>query len=213
MSASTMFLRSLVRPVLSAISCNGTAPKALLQIEGRSHVASSLFTSSRLRCDAEEGEPQAERDPLKDRSKVIPVETSMKYLNSDAYKTTYGTDPVWKKYRRNFKGAFAPRKTRKTCIRKNMLSTGNPCPICRDEYLVLDYRNVELLTQFVSPFNGEILPYQKTNLCQRRHKELLVSVEKARDYGLLTFDVPFREYNYSEYYNPKQESSSSSSST
>lgn len=212
MSASTMFLRSLVRPVLSAISSNGTTSKTLLQVEGRSHAASSLFTSTRLRCEAEEGEPQAERDPLKDRSKVIPVETSMKYLKSDAYKTTYGTDPVWKRYRRNFKGAFAPRKTRKTCIRKNMISTGNPCPICRDEYLVLDYRNVDLLTQFVSPFNGEILSYQKTNLCQRRHKELLVAVEKSRDYGLLTFDVPFRAYDYSDYYTPKQESGSSSSS-
>lgn len=39
-----------------------------------------------------------------------------------------------------------------------MISTGNPCPICRDEYLVLDYRNVDLLKQFISPFNGAILP-------------------------------------------------------
>lgn len=40
----------------------------------------------------------------------------MQHFVFTAYKTTYGTDPVWKRYRRNFKGAFAPRKTRKTCI-------------------------------------------------------------------------------------------------
>ena len=41
-------------------------------------------------------------DP-KDRSRVIPPEISMKYMESVAFKTTYGSDPVWKKYRRNFK--------------------------------------------------------------------------------------------------------------
>lgn len=31
------------------------------------------------------------------------------------YATTYGTEPIWVQYRRNFKGQFAP-ATRKTCI-------------------------------------------------------------------------------------------------
>lgn len=44
------------------------------------------------------------------------------------------------------------------------------------------------------------MSYSKTGICQQKHKELLVAVERARDYGLLTFDVPFREFNYSEYY-------------
>lgn len=101
---------------------------------------------------------------------------------------------------------FPPRKTRKTCIRKGMLSTGNPCPVCRDEYLVLDYRNVDLLKQFISPQSGEVINYSKTGVCQKRHQELLISVERARDFGYLTFDVPFREYDYSEYYNEKNES-------
>ena len=40
-------------------------------------------------------------DP-KDRSRVIPPEISMKYMESVAFATTYGNDPIWKKYRRNF---------------------------------------------------------------------------------------------------------------
>nr|CAD7438857.1 unnamed protein product [Timema bartmani] len=133
----------------------------------------------------------------KDRTKVIPVETSIRYLKSKV--------PVWVQYRRNHKGAFPPRKTRKTCIRQGAISTGNPCPICRDEYLVLDHRNVELLRQFISPFTGEILSYTKTGVCQKRHQELLVAIQKARDFGFVTFDVPFRVYDYSEYYKPQSD--------
>lgn len=80
------------------------------------------------------------------------------------------------------------------------MSTGNPCPICRDEYLVLDYRNLDLLKQFISPHTGEVLSYSKTGLCQKRHLQLIVAVEKAKDCGLIEYDVPFREYDYSEYY-------------
>jgi len=107
-------------------------------------------------------------------------------------------------FRRNHKGMYAPRKTRKTCIRQNRISTGNPCPICRDEYLVLDYRNTELLEQFISPHSGDVLSYSKTGLCQKSHLRLMVAVQQARDSGYLTYDVPFREYDYSEYYGQEQ---------
>ena len=40
-------------------------------------------------------------DP-KDRSRVIPPGVSMKYMESVAFKSTYGNDPIWKKYRRNY---------------------------------------------------------------------------------------------------------------
>ncbi|XP_065355452.1 small ribosomal subunit protein mS40 [Calliphora vicina] len=142
----------------------------------------------------------------KDRSQKIPVETSIRYLKSDAYQQTYGQQFVWEQYRRNHKGLFPPRQTRKTCIRKDTITTGNPCPICRDEYLVLDHRNIELLKQFISPHSGEVLSYTKTGLCQKKHLQLLVAVERAKDYGLLTFDVPFREFDYSEFYDKKVES-------
>ncbi|XP_029039822.1 28S ribosomal protein S18b, mitochondrial [Osmia bicornis bicornis] len=157
--------------------------------------------STFVRFDEEvEGTEQAKKiDPSKDRSKIIPVETSIKYLESSAYKTTYGNDPVWKPYRRNFKGQFAPKKTRKMCIRNGVISTGSPCPICRDEYLVLDYRNIELLKQFVSQYTGETLDPSCTGLCQRAHKDLLVALMKAKEYGLLIHDVPYRYYDYLEW--------------
>lgn len=33
-----------------------------------------------------------------------------------AYKQSYGDEPIWKYYKRNFKGHIPPKKTRKTCI-------------------------------------------------------------------------------------------------
>jgi len=139
------------------------------------------------------------RDPAKDRTKTIPLEVSVRYMQSSAYKQTYGDNHVWVLYRRNFKGQFAPKNTRKSCVRKGMISTGNPCPICRDEYLVLDYRNEKLLRQFISPFNGEVLSSFKTGVCQEKHAMLIAEIEKAKEHGILLFDIPFREYNYDEY--------------
>ncbi|XP_054282715.1 28S ribosomal protein S18b, mitochondrial [Macrosteles quadrilineatus] len=150
---------------------------------------------------SEESDDQAKKivDSAKDRSKVIPVDVSIQYLQSSAYKTTYGEDPVWTHYRRNHKGSIPPKKTRKRCIRQNQITTGNPCPICRDEYLVLHPKNINLLKQFISPHTGETLSYRTTGLCQHRHNELLVAILQAKDLGLITFDLPFHEYDYSEY--------------
>ncbi|XP_028161145.1 small ribosomal subunit protein mS40 [Ostrinia nubilalis] len=167
-------------------------------------LADSRITSFKLYSDKPEetsAEDDSEKtvDPSKDRTKIIPVEISMKYLQSSAYKQTYGDKPVWTLYRRNHKGGFAPRKTRKSCVRNGVISTGNPCPICRDEYLVLDHKNTKLLQQFISEYTGQILDAFNTGLCQKKHKELLVAIERAWDQGYLTYDVPFREYDYSLY--------------
>ncbi|KOC70523.1 28S ribosomal protein S18b, mitochondrial [Habropoda laboriosa] len=137
----------------------------------------------------------------KDRTKIIPVEISMKYLKSKAYKETYGNDPVWKQYRRNYKGNILPRKTRATCIVCGLIATGSPCPICRDEYLILDYHNIDLLRQFISQYDGQILHYNFTGLCQKAYKDLCVAIIKAKEYGILTYDVPFRYYDYVEWKN------------
>ncbi|XP_052600085.1 28S ribosomal protein S18b, mitochondrial isoform X3 [Peromyscus californicus insignis] len=69
-----------------------------------------------------------------------------KYLDSEEYQNRYGSRPIWADYRRNHKGGVPPQQTRKTCIRKNKV-TGNPCPICRDHKLHVDFR-VSSVTTF-----------------------------------------------------------------
>ncbi|XP_063522055.1 small ribosomal subunit protein mS40 isoform X2 [Pongo pygmaeus] len=83
-----------------------------------------------------------------------------KYLESEEYQERYGSRPVWADYRRNHKGGVPPQRTRKTCIRGNKV-VGNPCPICRDHKLHVDFRNVKLLEQFVCAHTGIIFhaPY------------------------------------------------------
>merc|ERR1712226_1812160 len=135
---------------------------------------------------------------VKDRSRVIPVETSMKYMESVAFRNAYGELPVWAKYRRNHPRAYAP-QTRETCIRQGRVTTASPCPICRDEYLVIDYRNVALLKHFVDPYTGQTLSTRKTNICQKKMRLLSVEIERAKDHGYIEVDVPAVEYDYSQY--------------
>lgn len=149
--------------------------------------------------DTKDEDKSEEVDPSKDRSKVISPETSIRYLESKAYYDTYQDQPVWVPYRRNFKGTIAP-PTRKTCIRHSQISTGSPCPICRDEYLVLHYTNVKLLKQFICPYTGEIYKTRKTGLCQMQQKNLLIAIQMAKDYGTIMFEVPFRRYDYEEFF-------------
>lgn len=70
----------------------------------------SFHSCARLRCDVKPGENEngfesnnLTADELKrqknDRTRVIPVETSMRYLKSSAYKETYGDQLVWEQYR------------------------------------------------------------------------------------------------------------------
>ncbi len=54
-----------------------------------------------------------ERDP-KDRTREIPVELSMRYLESPAYRETYGDSKIWELYRRNFHKGKTWRPTRRS---------------------------------------------------------------------------------------------------
>merc|ERR1719225_1211099 len=157
--------------------------------------------------DLEDDEDQKKRDDWmanytgdpKDRTRIIPLEKSIAYMESDAYRQTYGNHRVWELYRRNFSQGRKNAPTRKTCIRQNKISTGNPCPICRDEYLVLDYRNMKLIEQFIEDYTGQIYDTKMTGVCQTKHGEILLAIDRARDLGLLTVDQPFVEYDYSKY--------------
>ncbi|CAF1255745.1 unnamed protein product [Rotaria magnacalcarata] len=131
---------------------------------------------------------------------VTDIETSLRYMESDAYKTVYGSEPVWKNYVRNRTKQRFPHYTRDFCVEEGLYIRGNPCPVCRDEYLLLDYRNVKLLKQFVNDHTGEVEPVLKTSICQAQLRNLRVALRKAYDFGLMTYEIPFRTYDYRDYY-------------
>jgi len=160
------------------------------------------LTTSYIRCRQGEDETNwviNRSQDGRDRSRQIPLELSMAYLESAAFKETYGDKKIWELYRRNLPGRRIAAKTRHSCIKDGRVETGNPCPICRDEYLVVDYRNVKLLEHFLTDYNRRELGWETTNVCQTQYRNLRVAIEKARDYGYLDVDAHFVEYDYSKY--------------
>lgn len=136
-----------------------------------------------------------------DRRIKVDHRDSIKYMESEAYKKTYQDHLVWKIYRRNHKAEFPSENTRPNCVNQDgFLDTSYPCPICRDEYLVLHEDNVKLLSQFIDPFTGEVVSRRKHGLCLKQYRNLIISIIKARDLGNLTHKIPDRLYDYKEYY-------------
>lgn len=149
------------------------------------------------------------RDRSKERDRRIPIlwDVSIRYMESEAYKKAYGDFLVWQLFRRNrpYRFDIPGRHIRISCIGDDgFIQYGQPCPICRDEYLVLDYRNIKLLKQFIQPATQQVYPARKTNLCQKKHEQLLVEVLKAKDYGTLVYQLPFKQFDYTNYYTPNQ---------
>uniref|UniRef100_A0A1I8I1M8 ERIC3 protein n=3 Tax=Macrostomum lignano TaxID=282301 RepID=A0A1I8I1M8_9PLAT len=128
------------------------------------------------------------------------LDESLRYMASAAYKEVYGERPVWFHYRRNLRGSFEASKPRQRCFNtEGVYIRANPCPLCRDEYLVLDYRHSDLLVQFLDPQSGLLLGVGKVQVCKHQYDKLQLEVEKAFDSGYLEAPVPFRFYDYSLY--------------
>ncbi|VDM25249.1 unnamed protein product [Hydatigera taeniaeformis] len=108
--------------------------------------------------------------------KPVSLEESIQYLSSPEYQELYRGKPVWFYFRRNYKGHFPPKYPRKSCT------------------------NVGLLKQFLHPLSSDILEPKVTGLCEVQHKALLLAIEMARDMGTIQMRVPFRLFDYSEYY-------------
>lgn len=180
-------------------------PKQVVPLQHHPLLCRPIVTTVRCYQKEEEdsGTPkQAVKERLEGERGYTPLKvdwkTSIEYMESKAYYDTYGDEPVWKPYRRNFPGHFTP-ETRKKCIRKGEISTGSACPVCRDDYLVIDYRNLKLLKQLVREETGEPFPSKRTGLCRQQQRKLELELAKAVDYGYMETVVPYRSYDYKEY--------------
>lgn len=136
-----------------------------------------------------------------DRRIKVDYQESIRYMDSEAYKKTYHGHLVWRLYRRNHKNQFPREGTRPSCVNaEGFVDTSYPCPICRDEYLVLHPENAKLLGQFIDPYTGEIITRKNHGLCLRQYRNLIIAILQAQDLGTLVYHVPERMYNYKEYY-------------
>ena len=58
------------------------------------------------------------------------------------------------------------------------------CPLSGKEAPSIDYKNIRLLKKYTSD-NGKILPSRITNVCQRKQRELSLSIKRARNLALI----------------------------
>nr|XP_022324328.1 uncharacterized protein LOC111125126 [Crassostrea virginica] len=128
----------------------------------------------------------------------VSVEESIDYFSSAAFRKAYGTDKVWKNYKRNYKGNITP-KPRYTCMHKGIFLTNNPCPVCRDIYFVVHHTHVQLLKQFLDTNTIQIADNMKTGVCRKQQRNLVRAAEQAIEEGYLEGPVLFKTYDMDYY--------------
>jgi len=130
------------------------------------------------------------------------IEEQIKYMASQVYENTYKGLPIHKWYRRNVKGQlYLQPPPRMFCIDKEgKFNVNHACPVCRDEYLFFDYRNPELIKQFLEPGTDEPMEILKTGLCREQYTMLQAQLLKAKEHGTFPFAIEFRYFDYKLYY-------------
>ena len=58
------------------------------------------------------------------------------------------------------------------------------CPLSIKGAPEIDYKNIRLLRKYMSE-NGKILPSRITNVCQKKQRELSLSIKRARNLALI----------------------------
>ena len=58
------------------------------------------------------------------------------------------------------------------------------CPLSGKGAPIIDYKNIQLLKKYVTE-NGKIMPSRITSVCQKKQRELSLSIKRARNLALL----------------------------
>ena len=58
------------------------------------------------------------------------------------------------------------------------------CPLSEKGAPVVDYKNIKLLRKYMTE-NGKIMPSRITSVCQKKQRELSLSIKRARNLALI----------------------------
>ena len=58
------------------------------------------------------------------------------------------------------------------------------CPLSAKGAPVVDYKNIRLLRKYMTE-NGKIMPSRITSVCQKKQRELSLSIKRARNLALI----------------------------
>lgn len=90
----------------------------------------------------------------------------------------------------NNSGGFLPNMVPNSVLfnRKGNIKKGSRCPLSGKNAPNIDYKNLALLSQYVSE-KGRVLPRRITEVCAKKQRELLNAIKRARNLALLPFTV------------------------
>ena len=58
------------------------------------------------------------------------------------------------------------------------------CPLSGKGAPIVDYKNIKLLKKYMSE-NGKIMPSRITSICQKKQRQLSLSIRRARNLALI----------------------------
>ena len=58
------------------------------------------------------------------------------------------------------------------------------CPLSVKGAPIIDYKNIKLLKKYITE-NGKIMPSRITSVCQKKQRELSLSIKRARNLALI----------------------------
>ena len=70
--------------------------------------------------------------------------------------------------------------------RSKYFSRPRECQFCADKTIIIDYKNIKLLSKFVNK-EGKIRPRRQTGTCAKHQRKVTKSVKQARHMALLQF--------------------------
>ena len=89
-----------------------------------------------------------------------------------------------RKFKRGIKKNNQRNLTRLNLFQVPKFQLKKKCPLTGKNAPEIDYKNIKLLKKYISE-NGKILPSRVTNICQKKQRELSISIKRARNLALI----------------------------
>ena len=91
---------------------------------------------------------------------------------------------MFRKKKKNKKKNKQSNFAKLSIFQPNKYKLKKSCPLSLNGAPVIDYKNIKLLKKYISD-NGKILPSRITNVCQKKQRELSISIKRARNLALI----------------------------
>tara|TARA_B100000965_G_scaffold137613_1_gene114474 strand:- start:778 stop:1050 length:273 start_codon:yes stop_codon:yes gene_type:complete len=89
-----------------------------------------------------------------------------------------------KKINKNKKRSTQNNFTKLSIFQPQKYKFKKKCPLSGKGAPIVDYKNIRLLRKYVTE-NGKIMPSRITSVCQKKQRELSLSIKRARNLALI----------------------------